>query len=102
MLIQLLKMFVVVYLIDAKVHTVIPKEFVHELSRESLFNKGVNPNQKRLIYFSQKLFDELQFGIENDNEYHANFSLPITKDYPLPNGLSETCFEARLKKFFRK
>lgn len=94
-------MFVAVFLVDAKVHTVIPQEFVYELIHENLFNKGVNSNQNRLIYFSKELFDVLQDGASSERiTFVPNYNLPVTKVYPLPTELEETCFIARLKKFF--
>lgn len=94
-------MFVIVFLIEPSVHTVIPQKFVYELNHENLYNKGINTNQSRLIYFSTELFEALENGEAIDeNGYIPNFNLPITVDYPLPNNLGETCFIARLKKFY--
>lgn len=96
-------MFVVVYLVDANAYTVVPKEFVYQLIEENVLNKGVNSNQNRLIYFSNELFDVLQSGVDNGHETHIpNFNLPTTQEYPPPNDLLETCYIARLKKFFSK
>lgn len=94
-------MFVTAYLYGANMQTVIPQKFIYELNRENLFNKGVNPHQKRRIFFSQELFDLLESGENVDIcNYNPNFDLPITSVYPLPNGLKETCFFARLYKFW--
>lgn len=94
-------MFVTVFIYGAKIHTVIPQKFIYELNHESLYNKGVNPHQKRRIYFSQVLFDLLQSGVNvNLGDYNPNFGLPITSVYELPNGSNETCFFARLIKFW--
>lgn len=96
-------MFVVVYLVAAKTHTVIPKEFVYELVEENIYNRGVNTNQNRLIYFSAELLDVLQANAVGGRDvYIADFHLPVTKQFPPPNGLAETCYIARLKKFYGK
>lgn len=93
-------MFATVYLVDAKVHTVIPQEFIYGLLPENLFNYGVNSNQDRLVFFSQELFEVLKNDVDNNGSTTVDFSLPITRNYPLPTGLQNTCFIARIKKFF--
>lgn len=96
-------MFVAVYLVDARAHTVIPLEFVYQLVTENLLNRGVNPNQNRLIYFSKELFDVLKYGVaSNRTTYTPNFVLPVTSVHPLPAELEETCFIARMKKCYGK
>lgn len=94
-------MFVIVYLIQPRVHTVVPHKFVYELSHVNLYNNGINSNQSRLIYFSTELFDALKNGDEIDeNEYVPNFNIPISVNYPLQNNIVESCFIARLRKFY--
>lgn len=94
-------MFVSVYLIDARVHTVVPREFIFELNKVNLYNNGVNSNQNRLIYFSKVLFEALEIGNDTaPTDYIPNFSVPVTKVYPLPSEVQETCFIGRLKKFW--
>lgn len=98
-----LKMFVVVYLVDARAYTVIPKEFIYKLLEENVFNKGLNSNQNRLVYFSAELFDVLQNGVDAARgTYIPNFNLPVTQQFPPPDDLQETCYIARMKKFFGK
>lgn len=89
-------MFVVVYLCDAKKHTIIPEEFVYILNQKSLKNCGVNSNQNRRIYFSSEWFREYEQKLSPKREYEPKFDLDITNVYPLPNDLIETCFVARL------
>lgn len=96
-------MFVTVYLVEAHMHTVVPKEFIYDLNQVNLNNHGVNCNQNRLIFFSTELFESLKNG--NDivhSEYLPKFHLSVTKLYPLPSELKETCFVGRLKKFWGK
>lgn len=94
-------MYVTVYLVDVNMHTVVPQEFIYQLKQANLNNHGVNTNQNRLIYFSSEFFDALECG--NDPTDHIpNFNLMVTKLYPLPNELKETCFIGRLKNFFGK
>lgn len=93
--------WITVFLNEANAHTAIPMHFVHDLNDVTLKNRGVNSNQNRLIYFSSELFDGLINGeIQAPSDYITNFDLPITKMYPLPDGLRETCFVGRLKKFW--
>lgn len=94
-------MFVSLYLIDAREHTVVPREFIFDINVVNLYNNGVNSNQNQLIFFSKVLFEALK----NDNDtafldYEPNFNIPVTKVYPLPNEVQETCFISRLKKFW--
>lgn len=94
-------MFVTVFLVNAREYTVIPEKFVYDLNKMNLFNFGLNSNQNRLIYFSKNLFEALESGGSmQENEIEPNFSLPPSVDYPLKNGVMETCFIARLKKFW--
>ena len=97
------KMFVSVYLTDAHKHTVVPQEFILDLNQVSLNNNGVNSNQSRRIYFSKELFESLANGEDTSRmDFIPNFNVPVSKIYPLPNGLMESCFIGRLKKFFCK
>lgn len=94
-------MFVSVYLSDAGAHTVVPREFIFELNKVNLYNNGVNSNQNRLIYFSKGMFEALENGNNTaPTDYIPNFSIPVTKVYPLPNEVQEACFIGRLKKFY--
>lgn len=96
-------MYVSVYLVDAHVHTVVPQEFVYGLNQVNLNNHGVNTNQNRLIYFSSEYFKVLVNANEPvDIDHIPKFDLPVTKVFPLPNDLQETCFIGRLKKFWGK
>lgn len=96
-------MYVTVYLTEAKKHTVIPHEYIYELVEVNLFNKGINTNQNRRVYFSKDVFDAFQNG-ENPNllDFPANFGTAIAKVYPLPNDLRSACYIARLVKFWCK
>lgn len=62
----LFTMFVTVFLSEAKARTVVPKKFIYKLSQVSLDNHGVNANQNRRIYFSKRLFENLQNGEIHD------------------------------------
>lgn len=78
-------MYVTVFLRDAKVHTVVPSFFIKELVEVNLFNKGINTNQNRLIFFSKEVFDLLgSGGIPNLLEFTPNFNSPVTNIYPPP------------------
>lgn len=91
--------YVLVYLVHARKNTIVPEKFVYSLNDVKLKNNGVNQNQDHRIYFSQALFDLMKNG-EAPIDMQPNFSLPITKNYPLENGINETCFIGRTKKFY--
>lgn len=96
-------MFVVVYLVEANAYTVIPKEFIYKLKEENVMNTGVNSNQNRLVYYSVELFDVLNNGADaGRGTYIPNFNLPVTQQFPPSDDLQETCYIARMKKFFGK
>lgn len=92
---------ILVYLVHARKNTVVPEKFVYSLHDIKLKNLSVNRNQNYRIYFSQELFDLMKNG-EEPIDMQPNFSLPITKNYPLENGVTETCFIGRTKKFYGK
>lgn len=91
-------MLVIVYLFEAKAHTVVPEHFIYCLNERSLKNRGVNSNQDRVIYFSTDCYEKIARN-ENVDGFKPNFELPITIDYPLPVNLMETCFNGRLYSF---
>lgn len=94
-------MFVTVFLIEPRVHIVIPEKFVYELNQMNLYNLGLNSNQNRRVFFSSELFEALRNGEAMQvDKYVPNFTLPISVEYPLPHNMLETCFVARLKKFW--
>lgn len=95
------KMLVVVYLQEAKKYIVVPEEFIYRLDERSLKNYGINSNQKRLIYFSNEVFKNLENKIEM-NSLTPNFNAPVTKIFPLPDNLKESCFHGRLYAFESK
>lgn len=95
-------MLVLVYLSDPKQHTVVPESFIYDLNERSLKNRGVNRNQNRLIYFSRQWFENMEQNRNLDEEFVPNFHCPLTIEYPLPNGLVETCFIGRMIRFVCK
>lgn len=94
--------FVTVFLVEAKAHTVVPKKCVYKLLQVNLDNNGLNSNQNRRIYFSKQLFEALQNDEVPEENFEPNFIAPIVTSYPLPNEVSDACYIARLKKFWRK
>lgn len=94
-------MFVTVFLVKPRYHTVIPHQFVYKLNEMNSWNHGINPYQGRRIYFSSELFNALSNrDAVNENDYVPNFGLEESENYPLPDGMLETCFHARLIKFW--
>lgn len=92
-------MLVIVYLNDADCHIVVPENFIYLLNEKNLKNYGVNSNQNRLIYFSKDCFEKLKENGDVQQEYEPKFYLPVTKIYPLPENLVETCFIGRMYSF---
>lgn len=92
-------MFVTVYLVDAKKHTVVPEEFIYDLHKINLCNYGCNQNQNRRIYFSKDVFDSL-CREENRLLLEPKFGLGLINKYPMPNDMQETCYRARINKFW--
>lgn len=90
-------MLVVIYLKESKNYTIIPEEFIYCLDEQTVKNKGLNPNQKRLIYFSYDVYKKLEQNVPQ--EFVPKFHLPITNMYPLPDGLIETCFNGYMYVF---
>lgn len=91
-------MLALVFLRDAKRYTVVPEEFVYSLNERSLKNRGINTYQNRLIYFSREVFGELNQN-ENLIDYAPNFNIAVSKEYPLPDNMQETCYIGRLISF---
>lgn len=69
-------MFVVVFLVDPKVHIVVAEEFIFNLSQQSLKNVGKNSNFKYTV---------------------PNFNLVKSTEFP---PIGEACFVGKLKRFF--
>lgn len=94
-------MYVTVFLKEAKTHTVVPSDFIKDLVEVNLFNKGNNPNQCRVIFFSKKAFDLLESGEAiNLLEFRPKFNLPRTNVYPPTS--DEVCYIGRMIKFWCK
>lgn len=89
-------MLVVVYLTDAKKNIIIPQHWIMALSQETLNNVGKASYQNRRIYWTSH-------GLNNDEipdgSIPPNFRLPLSKKFPPPEGLLETCYIARVKRF---
>lgn len=94
-------MLVVLYLVDAKKHIIVPQEWVMALDQEVLNNNGKNCNQNRLVYWSS-------VGINKDDmtpidvAIVPNFSSPISTCFPPPSDTIGTCYIARIKRFCGK
>lgn len=91
-------MFVVVYIKAAKKYVVVPENWIFDINQELLKNKGVNGNRDVLIFWS---LDGIVDDKPND-EYAPNFHLEKSNEYPLPAGVKEACYVARLKRYFGK
>lgn len=87
-------MFVVVLLVDAKEHIIIPEEFIFGLDEQSLKNVGKNPHFRYKVFWTP-LNDE---GIPVAG-YVPNFNLDKSTTFP-PVG--KACYVGRIKKFFSK
>lgn len=87
-------MFVVVFLVDPKVHVIVPEEFIFNLDEQSLKNVGKNGNFKYKVFYAENCIDEN--GIQN-YECVPNFNLADCIEFP-PVG--EACYIGKLKRFF--
>lgn len=90
-------MFVVVYLIDSKVHIIIPEKWICDLNEENLKNNGANTSRKHRVFWSNLAVDEN--GVPNTS-YEPNFRLDVTAAYPPLNEIFETCYYGQIKHFF--
>ncbi|XP_055300552.1 uncharacterized protein LOC129567536 [Sitodiplosis mosellana] len=89
-------MLVVVYLMDAKKNIIIPQDWILALDQETLNNVGKASYQHRRIFWSNHgLSDD---GIP-DESIAPNFYLPLSKTFPPPENLAETCYIARVKQY---
>lgn len=91
-------MFVAVYIKSAEKYVVVPENWIHDINQELLKNKGVNRNRDVLVFWS---LDGLVDDIPN-NEYTPNFNLDKLQVFPLPSGVKEACYVARLIRYFGK
>lgn len=87
-------MFVVVYLVDAKAHIIVPEKFIFGLDEERLKNVGRNSNFQYKIFWAESAIDAN--GVPNA-EFLPDFNLPKSTAFP-PN--DEACYVGKLKKFF--
>lgn len=89
-------MLVLVYLVDAKKHIIIPQEWIMKFSQEALNNVGKNSNQNRRVFWSS-------VGMNNDEIADAtiapNFNLAVSTIYPPPDNTTETCYIGRIERF---
>lgn len=90
-------MFYIAYLLDAKIHVVIPVTWVfnHEEIVQKFMRNAVNSNQKHLIYYNKETFN----GIP-DGRIDSNFTAPKRNDFPFIG--EEACFIAKLTHYFSK
>lgn len=87
-------MFVVVFLVDAKKHIVVPQKFVFGLSQQNLNNYGKS-KRKFLIFWSKEV---CQNGSMENTNVMPNFGLNISSLYPPTQ--NQTCYIGQLKYFF--
>lgn len=86
-------MFVVVFLIEPKVHVIVPEQFIFDLNEESLKNVGKNGNFHYKIFWSE---NALTVDGAPDSGYKPNFDSPESKVFP---PIGSACYVGKLKKF---
>lgn len=91
-------MFVVVYIKSANKYVVVPEKWIFDINQELLKNKGVNGNRDVLVFWS---LDGLVDDKPNE-EFAPNFHLEKAQAFPLPSGVKEACYIARLVRYFGK
>lgn len=92
-------MLVVVYLNVAKKKIIIPQNWILALNQETLNNVGKASYQKRRIFWSSHGLscDEIP-----DDSIAPNFGLPLSKVFPPPENVIETCYIAQVKRYCGK
>lgn len=86
-------MFIVVFLVDAKKHIIVPEEFIFNLDEESLKNKGKNPSFRYTVFWSENALDAN--GVPQA-DYLPDFNLTKSIDYP---PIGDACYLGQIKKF---
>lgn len=91
-------MFVVIYIKSVKKNVVVPEKWIHDINQELLKNKGVNKNRDVLVFWSlDGLIDD-----KPNEEFAPNFHAEKLEAFPLPAGVKEACYHARLIRYFDK
>lgn len=89
-------MFVLVFLSVSRRYTVVDESFIFQLIERNVKNFGINRNQNRLIYFLREWFERRERNETIYGDFVPNFTLETTNEYPLPDGMDETCFIGRM------
>lgn len=89
-------MLVVVYLMDARKNIIVPQEWIRGLNQESLNNIGKASYQNRRIFWSNHA---LSCNATTYESVSPNFRLPLSKVFPPPENVNETCYIARVRRY---
>lgn len=87
-------MLVVVYLVDAKMHVIIPQNWIMGLTQENLNNFGKASYQTRRVFWSK---NETNHETIPGDSIVPNFHLPLCNIFPPLT--SEACYIARVKRY---
>lgn len=88
------KMFVVVFLVDAKKHIAVPRRFIRGLKIQNLYNYGRNKRQ-HICFWSKVLHEN-----PNGENCVPKFDLPLSTIYPPDQ--NEVCYNVQTKYFYSK
>lgn len=89
-------MFVVVFLVEPKLHIIVPENFIFALDEESLKNIGKNGNFQYKVFWSENCVDTE--GVP-DEKYQPDFNLQNSESFPPADS---ACYIGKLKRFFCK
>lgn len=86
-------MFVVIFLVDAQKHIVVPQKFISGLSQQSLNNYGKKRSTKFKVFWSKKAnFDD------PTSDCTPNFGLAVSLTFPPEE--DEACYYGQIKYFY--
>lgn len=85
-------MLVVVYLVDAKKHVIIPQRWIMGLTQENLNNYGKSSYRFRRVFWSKNRIDR---DWVPDDSIVPNFQKPLSKVFPPHN--NDACYIAHVK-----
>lgn len=86
-------MFVVVFLVESKMHIIVPEKFIFSLDEESLKNVSKNAHFQYKIFWSESCVNSE--GVP-DIAYPPDFSLENISTFPPANS---ACYIGKLKRF---
>lgn len=93
---SVVKMYFVAYLVAPMLHTIVPKNWIHEIDKHwaKFVNNSINRNQKHLCFYSEQpgaMIDRNDRFKEPNASFNPNFNLSQENVFP-----AEGCYVAHL------